>query len=107
MKPCLNPLAYCWAHARREMSKATPKAGSPIASEALARIATLYSIEMELHGRPADERLAVRRERSAPLVAALGAWVREQAARLSRKSRMGKALRYVLEALGRAGALPR
>jgi transposase len=90
-------LAYCWAHARRELIKATPKAGSPIAAEALARIAKLYAIEKEIHGRPADERLAVRRERSAPLTAALGAWVREQAARLSPKSRIGKALRYVLK----------
>ncbi|MBN9890154.1 IS66 family transposase [Salipiger abyssi] len=90
-------LAYCWAHARRELIKATPKTGSPIAAEALARIARLYAIEKEIHGRSAEERLALRRERSAPLVADLSAWVREQAARLSPKSRMGKALRYVLK----------
>ena len=90
-------LAYCWAHARRELIKATPKTGSPIAAEALARIAKLYVIEKDIHGRPAEERLSVRRERSAPLVAGLGGWVREQAARLSPKSRMGKAVRYLLK----------
>ncbi|WP_145112034.1 IS66 family transposase, partial [Cereibacter sediminicola] len=90
-------LAYCWSHARRELIKATPRTGSPIAAEALARIAQLYAIEKEIHARSADERLSVRRERSAPLVAGLGAWVREQAARFSPKSRMGKALRYLLK----------
>ena len=44
---------------------------APIAAEALSRIAALYRIEAEIRGRSADERRAVRQERSRPLVAAL------------------------------------
>lgn len=38
-------LAFCWAHGRRKLIKATPKSGSPIVDEALVRIAALYKIE--------------------------------------------------------------
>ncbi len=87
-------LAYCWAHARREVIKATPKNGSPVAEELLRRIASLYAIEKEIRGLGPDERRAVRQERSRPLVAELEAWLRAQRERLSRKSPMGEALAY-------------
>src|SRR3546814_1284528 len=61
-------LAHCWSHARREIIKATPQNGSPVADEVLRRIAHLYGIEKEIRGRPAAERLAVRQQRSRPLV---------------------------------------
>ncbi len=89
-------LAYCWAHARREIIKATPKAGSPIAEETLKRIAALYGIEKEIRGLDPEKRRAVRQDRSVPLLDDLEAWLRAQAARLSRKSEMGKALAYIL-----------
>ena len=88
-------LAYCWAHARREIIKATPKAGSPIAEEAPTRIAGLYGIEKEIRGLVPERRRAVRQDRSVPLLDALEAWLRAQAARLSRKSEMGKAVAYI------------
>ena len=47
-------LAQCWAHARRKVIDATPKAGSPVAEEALRRIAALYAIEAEIRGRAPD-----------------------------------------------------
>src|SRR5690606_9973745 len=87
-------LAYCWAHARREVIKATPTNGSPVAEELLRRIASLYAIEKESRGLGADERRAVRQERSRPLVAELESWLRAQRERLSRKSPMGEALAY-------------
>mgnify|MGYP000725039841 CR=1 FL=1 len=90
-------LAYCWAHARREFIEATPKAGSPLADEALRRIAQLYAIEAEIRGRPAEERRAVRQARSAPLAASLHAWAQEKATRLSAKSDLGRAVRYLLK----------
>ena len=90
-------LAYCWAHARREFIEATPKAGSPLADEALRRIAQLYAIEAKIRGRPAEERRAVRQARSAPLAASLHAWARDKAARLSAKSDLGHAVRYLLK----------
>jgi transposase len=81
--------ALCWSHARRKFfvladiaSKA--KKGeqgaviSPLAFEAVRRIDALFDIEREINGMNADERLAVRAERSAPLFAELEAWMREE-----------------------------
>jgi transposase len=89
-------LAYCWAHARREIIRATPKAGSPVADDLLGRIAELYEIEAEIRGAPPDIRLTERRARSKPILEALRAALDTHATRLSKKSEMGKALAYVL-----------
>jgi len=89
-------LAYCRAHARREIIKATPKAGSPIAEEAPTRVAALYGIEKDIRGQGPERRRAVRQEKSVPLLDELEAWLCAQAARLSRKSEMGKAVAYIL-----------
>ena len=91
-------LAQCWAHARRKLIDAKPKAGSPVADEALRRIAGLYLIETEIRGRSPEERRAARQARSKPLVEALGAWLRAQKERLSGGSKMGEAVRYILNA---------
>jgi len=60
------------------------------------RIDELFAIEREVNGRPAAERLAVRKERAGPLVAELEAWLRAQHARVSPKSETGKAIAYAL-----------
>jgi transposase len=88
-------LAHCWAHARREIIKATPTKGSPVAEEILKRIASLYAIEKEIRGQGPQQRQAVRQARSRPIVGALHLWIGEQRARLSRKSPMGTALAYI------------
>lgn len=99
--------ALCWAHARRKFfvladiaanarrgSKAAPI--SPIAFEAVTRIDTLFDIEREINGIAAGQRLAVRRERSALLVADLEAGIREHRARLSRHAPVAQAMDYML-----------
>jgi len=45
-------------------------AGTPtdITTEALKRIGKLYAIEAEIRGSPAEERLAVRKEQTVPLM---------------------------------------
>jgi transposase len=88
-------LAYCWSHARREVIKAMPEAGSPIGDEILQRIAALYAIEKQIRGASPEVRRATRQERSEPLVADLEAFIRVQRERLSPKSNMGKALAYL------------
>ena len=88
-------LAYCWAHTRREIIRATPQAGSPVAKELLARVAKLYAVEADIRGRPAEERLAVRQARSAPILDDLRTVLGADAVRLSRRSEMGKAVAYV------------
>ncbi|OBY28405.1 IS66 family transposase [Leisingera sp. JC1] len=89
-------LAYCWSHGRRALIKAQPKSGSPIVDEALLRIAALYRIETDIRGLPPDDRRVVRQERSRPLVDDFFAWLTAQAARVSRKSNLGKALAYMI-----------
>ena len=89
-------LAFCWAHGRRKLIKATPKSGSPIVDEALLRIAALYKIEDSIRGSDPDHRRAVRQDLSLPLVDAFFTWLAAQAKRLSRKSDLGKALAYML-----------
>src|SRR5215831_2637697 len=53
-------LAACWAHTRRKFFDVHEATGSPIAAEALRRIAELYAIEKSIRGRTAEERRSVR-----------------------------------------------
>ncbi|MCZ7466739.1 MULTISPECIES: IS66 family transposase [Rhizobium/Agrobacterium group] len=89
-------LAFCWAHGRRKLIKATPKSGSPIVDEALIRIAALYKIEDSIRGSDPEHRRAVRQDLSLPLVDEFFTWLAAQAKRVSRKSDLGKALAYML-----------
>ena len=79
-------LAFCWAHLRRRFFDIAKGGNAPIASEALERIAALYAIEKTIRGASADERRAVRQEKSKPLVLALRTWLEQQLARVSGKS---------------------
>lgn len=89
--------AACWSHARRGFFELAELQKGPIASEAVQRIDALFAIEREINGLSAGQRLAVRAERSRPLVDALAAWLRDQYARLSAKSATAKAIDYMLK----------
>ena len=89
-------LAFCWAHLRRRFFEIHAATKSPIAGEALLRIAALYAIEAGIRGRAAERRLAVRQAQSAPLVAELETWLRAQLNRLSRGAKLAEAIRYGL-----------
>ena len=89
-------LAFCWAHLRRRFYDRAVAEASPIANEALQRIAALYRIEADCRGCDPDKRRAVRQERSRPIVAELEPWLREKLALLSRKSKLAQAIRYGL-----------
>lgn len=89
-------LAFCWAHLRRRFFELAQDGPAPIASEALERIAALYAIEKAIRGRSADERHAVRQEKSKPLVLALKAWLEEQLTRVSGKATIAEDIRYAL-----------
>src|ERR1700730_10461991 len=69
---------------------------SPVALEAVKRIDALFDIERNINGLSAEERLRVRQERSAPILAALEAWLREERSRLSRSASVAKPIDYVL-----------
>src|SRR5205809_906964 len=70
---------------------------SPLALEAVRRIDALFEIERSINGQSAEQRRAVRQELSAPLVADLEGWMREQRAKLSRGNEVAKAMEYVLK----------
>jgi transposase len=89
-------LAFCWAHLRRKFFDIAKGGSAPIASEALERIAALYAIENTIRGSSADERRAVRLEKSKPLVLALKLFFDEQLVRVSGKSVIAEAIRYGL-----------
>jgi transposase len=94
----------CWAHARRKLFEVFEATKSPIAEEALQRIAALYAIEAEINGQTAQKRHAVRQARSKPLLVELHDWMLAQRRRLSAKSTLGRAMQY---ALNRGEALAR
>jgi len=88
--------AACWAHARRKFYDVHVALQSPIAHEAIERIARLYVIEAELRGKTPDERKGIRQARAAPELEQLRAWLNTQLAGLPRKSELAKAIRYAL-----------
>jgi transposase len=89
--------AACWAHARRKFFDLARINQAPIATEAVARIDTLFAIEREINGLTPPQRVGVRTERSRPFVTALESWLREQRARVSKSSDTGKAIDYSLK----------
>ncbi|MEJ2117680.1 MAG: IS66 family transposase, partial [Alphaproteobacteria bacterium] len=107
--------ALCWAHARRKFFEladiaANARRGkkapaiSPIALEAVKRIDAVFDIERSVNGLPASERLRVRQEQSAPLVADLKTWLTEERAGLSRSSSVIKPIDYMLKRWDRFAA---
>ena len=99
--------AFCFAHARRKFFELVdvarnPRRGhnarpvSPIALEAVRRIDALFAIEREINGRSAAERLAVRQEKSKPLLDAMEAWLRRERGQLSRSSPVIEPINYML-----------
>lgn len=89
-------LAFCWSHVRRNFYELAVPRPAPIAGEALTRIAGLYAIENEIRGRSADERQAIRQEKSRPIVEAFDTWLRAKLETISQKTMLAEAIRYVL-----------
>jgi len=92
--------AACWAHVRRKFYELMEAHKSPIATEAVERIAALYAIENEIRGRAPDERRQVRQARSRPLLDAMHDWLEASLAKLSKKSDTSAAIRYALALWG-------
>lgn len=89
-------LAFCWSHVRRRFYELAAAGPAPIASEALERIAGLYAIENDIRGRSAEERRAVRQDRSRPIIDDFEPWLHAKLARISQKTRLAEAIRYAL-----------
>jgi len=84
--------AGCWSHARRYYVEALET--DKRAALAIAWIGQLFEVEREAADKTPDERLALRRERSRPVVEELGRWIAETSKTTPPKSPLGKALYY-------------
>jgi transposase len=89
--------APCMAHIRRKFFDLMKAHQSPIATEAVERIAALYRIEKQIKGRSPDERRAVRNEQAKPLFDDLRRWLEQALTQLAPKSETAAAIRYALE----------
>jgi transposase len=103
--------AFCWVHARRAFYKLadaealamkraqgkTDAVVSPVAVEAVQRMNAIFDIERAINGKTADERLAVRRDKVAPLVDSLEVWLREVRAQMSKHNDLARAIDYMLK----------
>jgi transposase len=64
---------------------------------AVRRIDALFGTERSINGQSAEQRRVVRQQLSAPLVADLESWMREQRAKDSRDDDSAKAMVYMLK----------
>jgi hypothetical protein len=90
-------LADLAANARRKAQGKPASVISPLALEAVRRIDALFEIERAINGQSVERRRAVRQELSAPLVADLERWLREERPKLSRHAETAKAIDYMLK----------
>jgi transposase len=89
--------AGCLAHARRKFFDLHAANQSQIAHSALAQLARIYEIEREVKDLPSAQRLAVRQERSHPLLDALHEWMTLQRRKVPDGSATARALDYSLK----------
>ena len=89
-------LAACWAHTRRKFYDVEQQTGSPIAAEALRRIATLYEVEKKARGQSPVQRTAWRRSLSRPHLTAMKGWLDAQLKLVPARSTLADAIRYTL-----------
>jgi len=89
-------LAACWAHSRRKFYDLHEATGSPIAAEALRRIAELYAIERSIKGRTADVRRHVRNISARPLIEMMKPWLEMELGRVPPAGPLAEAIRYAL-----------
>jgi transposase len=86
----------CWAHVRRKFFDIHAANGSPLAQEALRRIAGLYGVESEARRQTADPRRSLRQIRAGPLLDELKGCFEASLRKVSGKSELAGAIRYAL-----------
>ncbi len=91
----------CMAHVRRKFVDIHRSQASPIAEEAIQRIARLYAVEKEARGSPPERRVDLRQAKAVPVFDELEAWLAQQLIRISGKSPLAVAIRYGLARMER------
>src|ERR1700682_1637591 len=89
-------LAACWAHARRKVYDLHEATGSPIAAEALRRIAELYAIEGSIRGQIRRARRDVRNTSARPLIEMMKPWLEMELGGVPPAGSLAEAIRYAL-----------
>ena len=92
--------AGCLAHARRKFDELIKVNQSPVAQQAVQRIAMIYRVEREAKELTVNERHALRQARSKPLWEELQVWLRLERARVPDGSAVARAIDYSLNAWG-------
>jgi hypothetical protein len=87
--------AGCWAHLRRKVIEAE-KAAPEIAREAIEMVRALYAVEKQAGAASIRERLKLRQERSAPVLADLRQRLLVWKEQLLPKHPMAEAINYAL-----------
>jgi hypothetical protein len=88
--------APCMAYIRRKFFELMVAHKSPIATEAVERIAALYLIEKDIRGRLPEERRAVRNSRARPQLDSMRSWLQASLGRLAPRSDTASAIHYAL-----------
>ena len=88
--------ANCLAHARRKFDELFKANASPVAAQAIGRIAWLYRVEADARDLSCEQRLQMRQECSKPLWEELLAWLRLERTRVPDASAIAKAIDYSL-----------
>jgi len=94
--PTLADFAGCMAHARRYFDRARDSAPTRAVHEALAYIQRLYDVEDEALAMTPDARLALRREKSVPILDRFWAWLQAERHSALPTSALGKAITYAI-----------
>jgi hypothetical protein len=87
--------AGCWSHARRKLVDAE-KVAPEIAREAVGLIGDLFRVERQAKDFSVEQRLALRRDKSAPVLATLREKLLEWKEQLLPKHPMAEAINYAL-----------
>lgn len=87
----------CLAHIRRKFFDVHAASGSPVAEEALRRIAALYAIEQQGAGLDPPQRLALRQRLAVPSLGELRAWLLATQRNVAAGSSSAKAIDHALK----------
>jgi transposase len=87
----------CLAHIRRKFFDVHAASGSPVAQEALRRIALLYGIEQQASGMTSAQRLRLREQHAIPALAAMHAWLLATQLSVAAGSGTAKAIEHALK----------
>src|SRR5690606_34012868 len=96
--------AGCLVHARRKFDELIKHGHSEVATEAVRRLAWIFKVEHDAREARAEERLALRQQRSQAHWDGLHAWMQRERERAPDGSGIARALDYSLnrwQALGR------